>query len=70
MAETGPSDSATQGNNLLPYLQAMELLIDQDNPVEAFARAEDAKAQLLRNIINKGNFRVTTGSAISPITCK
>ena len=52
-------DSETQRGDVFPYLGAMEVLIDQGNAVEAFARSEDAKSELLRQIINRGNFSVT-----------
>ena len=57
-SDAGSSDS-DKPLDLFPYLGAMEVLIDQGNAVEAFARAEDAKAQLLREIFNRGSFNVT-----------
>ena len=52
-------DSETQSSDVFPYLGAMEVLVDQGNFTEAFARSEDAKSELLRQIINHGNFSVT-----------
>jgi tetratricopeptide (TPR) repeat protein len=58
-------DSETQRDAVLPYLGAMEVLIDQGNDVEALARAEEAKTQVLREIIHHGNFSVTKGMTAS-----
>ncbi|HKY43046.1 MAG TPA: tetratricopeptide repeat protein [Pyrinomonadaceae bacterium] len=58
-ADAGLQDSATQGGDVFPYLGAMEVLVEQGNALEAFARSEDAKSELLRQIINRGNFSVT-----------
>ena len=52
-------DSESQGSDVFPYLGAMEVLVDQGKANEAFARSEDAKSELLRQIINRGNFTVT-----------
>jgi tetratricopeptide (TPR) repeat protein len=58
-ADVASQDSETQSSDVLPYLGAMEVLVDQGNAIEAFARSEDAKSELLRQIINRGNFSVT-----------
>ena len=58
-ADAASQDSETQSGDVLPYLGAMEVLVDQGNALEAFARSEDAKSELLRQIINRGNFSVT-----------
>ena len=57
-SDAGSNDS-DKPVDLFPYLGAMEVLIDQGNAVEAFARAEDAKSQLLLEIFNRGSFSVT-----------
>ena len=57
-SDDGSNDS-DKPLDVFPYLGAMEVLIDQGNAVEAFARAEDAKSQLLREIFTRGSFRVT-----------
>ena len=57
-SDAGSNDS-DKPLDLFPYLGAMQVLIDQGNAVEAFARAEDAKSQLLREIFNRGSFIVT-----------
>ena len=59
------TESETQRDAVLPYLGAMEVLIDQGNYVEAFARAEDAKTQVLREIIHRGSFSITKGMTAS-----
>lgn len=58
-ADAASQDSETQSGDVLPYLGAMEVLVDQGNALEAFARSEDAKSELLRQIVNRGNFSVT-----------
>ena len=58
-ADPGSQDSETQASYVLPYLGAMEVLIDQGKANDALARSEDAKSELLRQIINRGNFTVT-----------
>ncbi len=58
-ADAGGHDSEAQKPDVFPYLGAMEVLVDQGNANEAFARSEDAKSELLRQIINRGNFTVT-----------
>ena len=60
-ADAASQDSEIQSGDVLPYLGAMEVLVDQGNAIEAFARSEEAKSELLRQIINKGNFSVTKG---------
>lgn len=57
-SDAGSNDS-DKPLDVFPYLGAMEVLIDQGNAVEAFARAEDAKSQLLREIFNRGSFSIT-----------
>ncbi len=64
-ADADSSDSETQRDAVLPYLGAMEVLIDQGNDVEGLARAEDAKTQVLREIIQRGSFSVTKGMTAS-----
>jgi tetratricopeptide (TPR) repeat protein len=49
----------TVTNTALPYLGAMEVLSEQGNAIEAFKRADEAKSQSLRELMNRGNFRVT-----------
>ena len=59
-SDAGSNDS-DKPLDVFPYLGAMEVLIDQGNATEAFARAEDAKVQLMREIFNRGSFSVTKG---------
>jgi len=59
--EAGPDGVETERSGVLPYLGAMETLIDLDKPREALVRAEDAKSQLLREVIQPGNFTITKG---------
>ena len=63
--ETGPDGLETDRSGVLPYLGAMETLIDLDRPVEALVRAEEAKAQFLREVIQLGNFTVTKGMTVA-----
>jgi tetratricopeptide (TPR) repeat protein len=58
-AEAALEGSGTARPSVLPYLGAMEVLIDQNNALEAFTRADDAKAQVLRELVNSASFRVT-----------
>ena len=58
-AEAAWAGAAAETNGVLPYLGAMEILIDQNNPKAAFERAEDAKSQNLRQIIQRSNVRVS-----------
>jgi len=60
-ADPAPDDVESEKNSTLPYLGAMEVLIDQGNALEAFRRADEAKSQRLRAIMNRGNFRLTKG---------
>lgn len=59
--ETGPDGLETDRGGVLPYLGAMETLIDLDQPREALVRAEEAKSQSLRELIQRGNFTITKG---------
>jgi tetratricopeptide (TPR) repeat protein len=58
-AEPVSENGEAKESHALPYLGAMEVLVEQANAVEAFKRADDAKSQRLREIMNRGNFRVT-----------
>lgn len=59
--ETGPDGIETERSGVLPYLGAMETLIDLDRGREALVRADEAKSQLLRELIQRGNFTITKG---------
>ena len=59
--ETGPDGIETERSGMLPYLGAMETLIELDQPRDALVRADEAKAQLLREVIQRGNFTITKG---------
>jgi tetratricopeptide (TPR) repeat protein/CHAT domain-containing protein len=59
--ETGPDGIETERSGVLPYLGAMETLIDLAQPREALVRADEAKSQLLREVIQRGNFTITKG---------
>ena len=59
--ETGPDGLETERSGVLPYLGAMETLIELDQPREALVRADEAKSQLLREVIQRGNFTITKG---------
>ena len=59
--ETGPDGIETERSGTLPYLGAMETLIELDQPREALVRADEAKSQLLREVISRGNFTITKG---------
>ncbi len=59
--EFGVADSETTTSGVMPYLGAVEVLIDQDDAVAALVQSENAKSQALREIINRGNFRITKG---------
>jgi tetratricopeptide (TPR) repeat protein len=59
--ETGPDGLETERSGVLPFLGAMETLIDLDRPREALVRAEEAKSQTLRELLQRGNFTVTKG---------
>lgn len=59
--ETGPDGVEIERSGVLPYLGAMETLIDSDQAREALVRADEAKSQLLREVIQRGNFTITKG---------
>ena len=59
--ETGPDGIETERSGVLPYLGAMETLIELDQPREALVRADEAKLQFLREVIQRGNFTITKG---------
>ena len=59
--ETGPDGIETERSGTLPYLRAMETLIELDQPRDALVRADEAKSQLLREVIQRGNFTITKG---------
>jgi tetratricopeptide (TPR) repeat protein len=59
--ETGPDGIETERSGVLPYLGAMETLIELDQAREALVRADEAKSQLLREVIQRGNFTITKG---------
>ncbi len=59
--ETGPDGLEAERGGVLPFLGAIETLIDLNRPLEAFVRAEEAKSQTLRELIQRGNFTVTKG---------
>ncbi len=63
--ETGPDGLETERSGALPFLGAMETLIDLDRPREALVRAEEAKSQTLRELIQRGNFTVTKGMTVA-----
>jgi tetratricopeptide (TPR) repeat protein len=59
--ETGPDGLETERSGVLPYLGAMEMLINLDRPMDALLGAEQAKSQHLRELMQRGNFTVTKG---------
>jgi tetratricopeptide (TPR) repeat protein len=59
--ETGPDGIETERSGVLPFLGAMETLIELDQPRDALVRADEAKSQLLREVIHRGNFAITKG---------
>lgn len=59
--ETGPDGIETERSGVLPYLGAMETLIQLGQIREALVRADEAKSQLLREVIQRGNFTITKG---------
>ena len=59
--ETGPDGLETVRSGVLPYLGAMETLVELGQPAEALARADEAKSQFLRELIQRGNFTITKG---------
>lgn len=63
--ETGPDGLEAERSGVFPFLGAMETLIDLDKPREALVRAEEAKSQFLREVIQLGNFTVTKGMTVA-----
>src|SRR5262249_6299521 len=63
--ETGPDGLETERSGVLPFLGAMETLIDLDRPGDALIGAEEAKSQTLRELIQRGNFTVTKGMSVA-----
>jgi tetratricopeptide (TPR) repeat protein len=59
--ETGPDGIESDRSGVLPYIGAMETLIDLDQAREALVRADEAKSQLLREVVQRGNFTITKG---------
>jgi len=59
--ETGPDGLETERSGVLPYLSAMETLVELDQAREALVRADEAKSQFLREVIQRGNFTITKG---------
>lgn len=59
--ETGPDGLEAERSGVIPFLGAVKTLIDLDRPREALVRAEEAKSQTLRELIQRGNFTVTKG---------
>ncbi|HKG45406.1 MAG TPA: tetratricopeptide repeat protein [Pyrinomonadaceae bacterium] len=59
--ETGPDGLETERSGALPYLGVMETLVELGRPREALVRADEAKSQLLREVIQRGNFTITKG---------
>ena len=59
--EFGAADAETATSSVMPYLGAVEVLIDQNDAVTALVQSENAKSQVLREIISRGNFRITKG---------
>ena len=59
--EIGPDGIGTERSGVLPYLGAMETLIELDRARDALIGADEAKAQLLREVIQRGNFTITKG---------
>lgn len=59
--ETGPDGIETERSGTLAYLNAMETLIELDQPREALVRADEAKSQFLREVIQRGNYTITKG---------
>src|SRR4030095_8123604 len=64
-AETGPDGLEAERSGVLPFLGALETLSDLNRPVEALVRAEEAKSQILRELIQRGNFTVTKGMTVA-----
>jgi tetratricopeptide (TPR) repeat protein/CHAT domain-containing protein len=59
--ETGPDGIETERSGVLPYLGAMETLVELERPRDALASADEAKSQFLREVIQRGNFTITKG---------
>jgi tetratricopeptide (TPR) repeat protein len=59
--ETGPDGIETERSGVLPYLGAMEILVELGQAREALVRADEAKSQFLREVIQRGNFTITKG---------
>jgi tetratricopeptide (TPR) repeat protein len=63
--ETGPDGLEAERSAVIPFLGAMETLIDLDRPRAALVRAEEAKSQTLRELLQRGNFTVTKGMTVA-----
>ena len=63
--ETGPDGLEAERSGVIPFLGAMETLIDLNRSREALVRAEEAKSQTLRELIQRGNFTVTKGMTVA-----
>jgi tetratricopeptide (TPR) repeat protein len=63
--ETGPDGLVAERGGVISFLGAMETLIDLNRPREALVRAEEAKSQTLRELIQRGNFTVTKGMTVA-----
>jgi CHAT domain-containing protein len=59
--ETGPDGIETDRSGVLPYLGAMEMLVELNQSRDALVRADDAKSQFLREVIQGGSFTITKG---------
>ena len=59
--ETGPDGLETVRSGVLPYLGAMETLVELGQPAAALALADEAKSQFLREVMQRGNFTITKG---------
>jgi tetratricopeptide (TPR) repeat protein/CHAT domain-containing protein len=59
--ETGPDGIETDRSGVLPYLGAMEMLVELNQSRDALVRADDAKSQFLREVIQRGSFTITKG---------
>lgn len=55
-------------SSLLPYLSQVELLIDQNKPLEAFDFAERAKVQALCELLRRSNAKITRGMSAAEQT--
>ena len=63
--ETGPDGVEAERSGVIPFLGVVETLIELGRPTEALLRAEEAKSQTLREIIQRGNFTVTKGMTVA-----